>query len=64
MQRVEDLKKETGFLNLAGLYWLKEGKNTFGSDSSNDIIFPKDKIPGKSGYFIYSGNYCGTGDPK
>jgi uncharacterized protein (DUF1684 family) len=56
IQRVGDSKKENGYLNLAGLFWLKKGKNTFGSDSSNDVIFPKDKIPGKCGYFLYEGN--------
>lgn len=39
--RLERLKGETGWLNLAGLYWLEEGKNRFGSDPSNDIIFPE-----------------------
>ena len=39
-QRIEKLKSKTGWLNLAGLYWLKEGKNSFGSDSSSNIIFP------------------------
>ena len=42
-QRVENLKKESGWLNLARLFWLEEGKNTFGTGSSNKIIFPKDK---------------------
>ncbi|MBL7817837.1 MAG: DUF1684 domain-containing protein [Saprospiraceae bacterium] len=40
-QRIESLKSETGWLNLAGLFWLKEGKNTFGSSKTNDIVFPK-----------------------
>ena len=39
-RRVLNLKKETGWLNLAGLYWLKQGENSIGSDPSNDIIFP------------------------
>ncbi|MCX7797200.1 MAG: DUF1684 domain-containing protein [Melioribacter sp.] len=39
-RRIENLKKENGWLNLIGLYWLKEGENKFGSDKSNDIIFP------------------------
>jgi uncharacterized protein (DUF1684 family) len=38
--RLEFLKSEVGFLNLAGLYWLKDGENKFGSDSANDLIFP------------------------
>ena len=28
-------------LNLAGLYWPKEGKNNIGSNSQNDIVFPE-----------------------
>jgi uncharacterized protein (DUF1684 family) len=43
--RIERLKKEDGWLNLIGLYWLSEGENTFGSNPSNKIIFPKDKAP-------------------
>jgi uncharacterized protein (DUF1684 family) len=39
--RLENLKKEDGWLNLVGLYWLKEGENKFGSDKSNDIVFPE-----------------------
>lgn len=39
-RRIENLKKENGWLNLVGLYWLKEGENKFGSDKSNDIVFP------------------------
>jgi uncharacterized protein (DUF1684 family) len=39
-KRVERLKSENGWMNLVGLYWLKDGKNTFGSDSSNDLVFP------------------------
>jgi uncharacterized protein (DUF1684 family) len=38
--RIGRLKSKTGWLNLAGLYWLKDGDNSFGSDSSNTIIFP------------------------
>jgi uncharacterized protein (DUF1684 family) len=50
--RIEYLKSNGGWLNLAGLYWLKEGISTFGSDESNDIIFPKEKIPAKAGIFL------------
>jgi len=42
--RLEGLKAKDGWLNLAGIYWLKNGKQTFGSDPSNDIVFP-DKAP-------------------
>lgn len=40
LDRLEGLKAKDGWLNLAGIYWLKEGMQTFGSDSANDIIFP------------------------
>lgn len=43
--RIDSLKGETGFLNLAGLYWLEEGINTFGSDSTNDLNFTKASAP-------------------
>jgi len=39
-KRTENLKKENGWLNLVGLYWLKPGENTFGSAKDNDIVFP------------------------
>ena len=40
-QRIERLKSKDGWLNLAGLFWLEEGDNSFGSDPSNDIVFPE-----------------------
>jgi len=51
-KRIESLKSPTGWLNLAGLYWLKEGENTAGADSTNAIIFPKDSSPDFIGSFI------------
>jgi len=50
-KRAARLKTETGWLNLAGLYWLREGKNTFGSAKDNDIIFPEN-APAHIGTFI------------
>ena len=38
--RLEGLKAKDGWLNLAGIYWLKEGEQSFGSHPSNDIVFP------------------------
>jgi uncharacterized protein len=40
-KRMESLKSESGWLNLSGLFWLKEGQNTFGTDKKNNIVFPK-----------------------
>ncbi len=40
--RIECLKSENGWLNLAGLFWLNEGRNTLGGDEKNDFVFPSD----------------------
>ncbi len=50
-KRIERLKKDTGWLSLVGLYWLKEGENTFGSSEKNDIKFPANS-PSKIGTII------------
>jgi len=42
-ERIESLKKEDSWLNLIGLFWLREGSNSLGADNSNDIILPKEK---------------------
>jgi uncharacterized protein (DUF1684 family) len=49
-KRIENLKKENGWLNLVGLYWLKPGENAFGSANDNDIVFP-DNTPAYIGTF-------------
>jgi uncharacterized protein (DUF1684 family) len=49
--RIERLKEKDGWFTLAGLYWLKEGRNSFGSDKSNDIVFPEG-TPAFMGSFI------------
>ena len=49
--REERLTRENGWLNLAGLFWLDEGENKFGSDKSSDIIFPEE-APDFAGAFI------------
>ncbi|WP_405513955.1 DUF1684 domain-containing protein [Spirosoma sp. KNUC1025] len=38
--RVNSLKSENGWLNLAGLFWLNEGKNSLGRGSDFDVPFP------------------------
>ena len=55
-KRIERLKGENSWLNLAVLFWLKEGENKFGSASSNDLIFPKDKSPDFIGTLILKDN--------
>jgi len=38
--RLERLKAENGYLNLAGLFWLDDIVSSFGSDEENDVRFP------------------------
>jgi uncharacterized protein (DUF1684 family) len=47
----DSLKKN--WLPLAGLYWLKPGANTFGTDAANAVVFPKG--PARAGEFDLEG---------
>jgi len=51
-KRLEDLKSDDSWLSLAGLFWLQEGKNTFGSDKKNSMIITDVKAPPHIGSFI------------
>ena len=51
-ERVADLKGPDGWLNLAGLYWLKEGTNSFGAAAHNDLVTPEGSAPPKLGDFL------------
>ncbi|MEJ8756264.1 DUF1684 domain-containing protein [Pontibacter sp. H259] len=59
-ERLNNLKKEDGWLALAGLFWLEPGKNTFGSATDNNIVFPEGKIAAHAGAFILEGNQVKT----
>ncbi len=48
---VADLKEN--WLCLAGLFWLKPGESSFGSDAGNAIVFPKG--PAHTGVFVLQG---------
>lgn len=50
-KRIENLKKENGWLNLVGLFELKQGENKFGSNKNNNIVFPEGKAPDYIGTF-------------
>ncbi len=51
--RAERLRaNEKSWLGLAGLYWLKEGDNTFGSDPKCDFVLPA-CAPKKAGVFQF-----------
>ncbi len=44
-----NLRKDNGWLTLAGRYVMKEGVNTFGTGEGNDIVFPKGLGPERMG---------------
>jgi uncharacterized protein (DUF1684 family) len=54
-ERETRLKSDTGWLTVAGLFWLKEGPNRFGSDARNDIVLPA-SAPAAAGVFERQGD--------
>jgi len=47
-KRLADLKAEDGWLSVSGLFWLKPGETSIGSDPSNDVLLPA-RLPGSIG---------------
>jgi uncharacterized protein len=50
-QREAALKADDGWLTVVGLFWLKHGANTAGTDSASDVILPKGAAPVSVGVF-------------
>jgi len=50
-----NLRRENGWLALAGLFWLSKGTNLIGSDSDSDILLPG-RAPKRLGTFEFDGN--------
>ncbi len=50
-----DLKKETGWLTVAGLFWLKEGINTVGAGPKFDVRLTDNFKGGKFGEIDFKG---------
>ncbi len=48
-EREENLKAEDGWLTVAGLFWLKEGINSFGTDKKLNIVLPANSAPANVG---------------
>ena len=51
--RIAALKQPDGWLNLEGLFWFKKGVNSFGSASTNDLVYNNAAFPKHLGDFIY-----------
>ena len=54
--RFKALTEQNGWLNLAGLYWLKPGDNTFGSAVNNTLVFKHKNMPASLGKFKVVGS--------
>jgi uncharacterized protein len=55
-KRIADLKQEDGWLNLEGLFWLRQGVNTFGNDPKADCYYKNTSFPKYLGDFILKGD--------
>ena len=54
--RFKALTEQNGWLNLAGLFWLKPGDNTFGSGANNTLVFKHKNMPALLGKFKVVGS--------
>jgi hypothetical protein len=54
-RRDQRLRAADGWLSLAGLYWLEEGENRFGSDPANDLVLPAGAAPAQAGALQVTG---------
>ena len=52
-QREERLKAPSGWLTVAGLFWLKAGENRVGTDPSYEIVLPQGRAPQRLGVFDF-----------
>ena len=50
-----NLRRENGWLALAGLFWLRKGENIIGAAHNSDILLPE-RAPKRLGTFEFDGN--------
>jgi len=55
-QREARLKSDGGWLQVVGLFWLKPGATTFGTDPGNGIVLPAGSAPARAGEFELRGD--------
>src|SRR4051794_35572752 len=51
-ERQANLRADNGWLTLAGLFWLHEGENKFGSSDENEVVLPK-SAPANAGTLVF-----------
>src|SRR5262249_27788776 len=54
-ERVESLTSDNGWLTLTGLFWLKEGDNTFGRAVGNSLVLDNAALADTAGSFGLKG---------
>lgn len=54
-ERVQSLTSDDGWLTLTGLFWLKEGENTFGRGAGNSLVLDNAALADSAGAFVLSG---------
>jgi uncharacterized protein len=54
-EREARLKGDGGWLQVAGLFWLKDGANRFGTDPTNEIVLPAGSALPRAGVFELKG---------
>lgn len=55
-EREQRLQSDTGWLTVAGLYWLVPGENPFGTAADNLIRLPEGSAPAHAGSFLLDGD--------
>lgn len=55
-ERDSRMRRPDSWLTIAGLYWLREGGNSFGTDSGNSIVLPEGSAPPFAGRFMLRGS--------
>jgi hypothetical protein len=51
-EREARLRAEGGWLSVAGLFWLKDGANRFGTATTNEIVLPEGSTAPEAGVFV------------
>jgi uncharacterized protein len=54
VRRADSLTSDSGWLTLAGLFWLKPGDNTFGRAATNALILDNAALADSAGSFVLS----------
>ena len=54
--RDQSMKEPTSWLTIAGLFWLDEGENSFGTADSCTIQLPEGSAPHRAGRFVKGGD--------